>query len=46
VMNLVWVAALTLIVMLEKVAPGGAWLARVAGVLMLLAGLALGSGML
>jgi predicted metal-binding membrane protein len=45
VMNLLWVAALTLVVMLEKVAPGGEWLARVAGVLMLLAGLALLFGM-
>jgi predicted metal-binding membrane protein len=46
VMNLVWVAALTLLVLFEKVAPGGEWLASVAGVLMLLGGVALVSGML
>jgi predicted metal-binding membrane protein len=38
VMNLVWVAALTLIVLLEKVAPGAAVLSRAAGLAMLGAG--------
>ena len=32
VMNLVWVAALTLLVAAEKLLPGGQWLARIAGV--------------
>lgn len=35
VMNLVWVAALTLIVAAEKLLPGGAWLARVSGALLI-----------
>jgi predicted metal-binding membrane protein len=38
VMNLVWVAALTLIVLLEKVAPGPTIFSRAAGVAMLGAG--------
>jgi predicted metal-binding membrane protein len=33
VMNLVWIAALTLVVLAEKLLPGGAWAARAAGVL-------------
>jgi predicted metal-binding membrane protein len=37
VMNLLWVAGLTLFVLLEKAAPHGAWIARVAGVAMLVA---------
>jgi predicted metal-binding membrane protein len=37
VMNLLWVAGLTLFVLLEKVAPHGAWIARAAGVALLVA---------
>ena len=32
VMNLLWVAAITVLVLLEKVVPKGLWLGRVAGV--------------
>ena len=32
VMNLVWVAALTLLVAAEKLFPGGTWIARIAGI--------------
>ena len=32
VMNLLWVAALTLLVAAEKLLPGGQWIARIAGV--------------
>ena len=39
VMNLVWVAALALLVLLEKVGPAGEIVARAAGVAMILAGL-------
>jgi predicted metal-binding membrane protein len=39
VMNLVWVAALTGFVLLEKIGPAGALVARAAGVVMVLAGL-------
>ncbi len=38
VMNLIWVAGLTLFVLLEKLGPAGAMLARVAGVAMMIAG--------
>lgn len=41
VMNLAWIAALAVFVMLEKVAPLGHWLARVSGVAMLAAAAAL-----
>lgn len=41
VMNLVWVAALTLLVLLEKVGPAGAVVARVAGAAMVIAGILL-----
>jgi predicted metal-binding membrane protein len=34
VMNLVWIAALTLLVAAEKLLPGGNWLARIAGMAM------------
>ena len=34
VMNLLWIAALAIYVMVEKVAPAGGWLARVAGLLL------------
>jgi len=39
VMNLVWVAALTAFVLLEKAGPAGAIVARVAGAAMVLAGI-------
>jgi predicted metal-binding membrane protein len=35
VMNLAWVAALTLLVAAEKLLPGGQWIARIAGVAMI-----------
>lgn len=35
VMNLAWVAALTLLVAAEKLIPGGAWIGRIAGVAMI-----------
>jgi predicted metal-binding membrane protein len=35
VMNLSWIAALTVLVMAEKLVPGGRWVARVTGVAML-----------
>ena len=38
VMNLVWVAALTVFVLVEKIGPAGALVARVAGVAMIAAG--------
>jgi predicted metal-binding membrane protein len=38
VMNLLWVGALTLFVLVEKLAPRGPWIARAAGVAMLVAG--------
>ena len=38
VMNLVWVAALAILVAVEKLAPGGALAARLAGIAMLLGG--------
>jgi predicted metal-binding membrane protein len=34
VMNLVWLAVLTVFVLLEKVAPAGIWLSRVTGLLL------------
>jgi predicted metal-binding membrane protein len=37
IMNLVWIAALTLLVLLEKLLPRGAWVARASGCLMLAA---------
>jgi predicted metal-binding membrane protein len=40
VMNLLWVAGLTLFVLLEKVVPRGAWLGRLAGCGLILAGAA------
>jgi predicted metal-binding membrane protein len=39
VMNLLWVAALSLLVLIEKVAPAGTTVARIAGALMIVAGL-------
>ncbi len=41
VMNLVWIAALATFVLVEKVAPGGRWLSRVSGVLLIVWGGAL-----
>lgn len=41
VMNLVWIAALTVFVLLEKVVPKGEWLGRVAGVGLMLWGITL-----
>lgn len=41
VMNLAWVAALTLVVAAEKLLPGGAWIARISGVAMIGWGIAL-----
>ena len=38
VMNLVWVAAISMFVLLEKVGPAGAVVARAAGVTMIVAG--------
>ena len=35
-MNLVWIAGLTLLVLLEKLLPAGAWIARVSGLVMLI----------
>lgn len=40
VMNLAWIGALTLLVMAEKVLPGGRWMARAGGVAMLVWGAA------
>jgi predicted metal-binding membrane protein len=39
VMNLLWVAGLSLLVLVEKVTPAGAMMARIAGVLMIATGL-------
>ncbi|MQA28423.1 MAG: DUF2182 domain-containing protein [Luteitalea sp.] len=44
VMNLVWVAALTAFILVEKVGPAGAVVARVAGALMIIAGLVVFAG--
>ena len=35
VMNLAWIAALALLVLAEKLLPGGAWVGRAAGAVML-----------
>lgn len=35
IMNLVWIAGLTIFVLIEKIAPHGLWIARVAGIVML-----------
>ena len=43
-MNLVWVAGLGGLVLVEKLAPGGGWVARVSGVALLVAGVALAGG--
>lgn len=41
VMNLVWVAAIAVFVLIEKIAPGGQWIARASGVLLVGYGLLL-----
>ena len=41
VMNLAWIAALTLLVAAEKSLPGGPWIARISGVLFILWGAAI-----
>lgn len=41
VMNLMWIAALSAVVLLEKVFPGGAIISRITGALLIVAGLAL-----
>lgn len=41
VMNLVWIAGLAILVLLEKLLPRGEWLARAGGVLLLVAGCAM-----
>jgi predicted metal-binding membrane protein len=46
VMNLGWVAALAIFVLVEKVGPGGVWVARAAGVAMVAAGALVASGRL
>ena len=46
VMNLVWVAAMTVFVLVEKIGPAGAWVARVAGVAMVAAGALVWTGRL
>lgn len=38
VMNLAWVAAIAVFVLLEKIVPAGAWLSRAAGVVLIAAG--------
>ena len=38
VMNLLWVAAISVYVLVEKVAPQGPWLGRVAGLALIAAG--------
>jgi predicted metal-binding membrane protein len=44
VMNLVWVAVITVFTLVERVAPGGEVIGRVAGMLLIAAGLALAAG--
>ena len=41
IMNLLWVAGLTLLVAAEKLVPGGLWVARIAGIAMIVWGGAL-----
>jgi predicted metal-binding membrane protein len=40
-MNLVWVAALTAVVLVEKLFPAGPWLARILGLLLVAYGVRL-----
>jgi predicted metal-binding membrane protein len=46
VMNLLWVATITMFVLVERVAPGGDVIGRATGVVLILAGLAVGGGTL
>ena len=39
VMNLLWVATLTVLILVEKVAPRGEWVGRIAGGVLVVAGL-------
>ena len=39
VMNLLWIAALMILVLLEKVVPGARWLTRISGVAFIVSGL-------
>ena len=39
IMNLVWIAGLAILVLIEKLAPGGQWIAKIAGIAMVLAGI-------
>ncbi|HEX6218613.1 MAG TPA: DUF2182 domain-containing protein [Sphingomicrobium sp.] len=41
IMNFAWIAALTLLVLLEKLLPGGKWVARLSGIALIIWGLAL-----
>ena len=41
VMNLVWIAGLAIVVLLEKLLPYGQWVSRLTGVSLLLAGVLL-----
>jgi predicted metal-binding membrane protein len=45
VMNLIWVAALTVFVLAEKIGPGGTLLPRAAGAVMIVAGLLFAAGL-
>jgi len=45
-MNLLWMAVLTAFILVEKIAPGGEWLSRAGGVLLVGAGLWLAAGAL
>jgi predicted metal-binding membrane protein len=38
VMNLLWIAAISIFVLLEKIAPAGHWVARISGILLVAAG--------
>ena len=38
IMNVLWIAALGILVLLEKAAPHGAWIARATGILLLVWG--------
>jgi predicted metal-binding membrane protein len=46
VMNLVWVALIAVFVLIEKLAPGGALAGRISGLVMIVAGIALATGLL
>jgi predicted metal-binding membrane protein len=38
VMNVLWIAAIAIVVLAEKLLPGGPWLARLAGMAAVIAG--------